>query len=96
MTIHSICYLFENNMISSSNVLNLVDGQFWSRMAYKIGEYNFSLDDIEHGILRCNRVHPSKKISLFSDGDPRIKFCIRTFDPRIHFALNCGAKVITN
>lgn len=81
-------------MINSSNVLNLLDGQFWSRMAYQIGEYNFSLDDIEHGILRSNRVHPSKKITFFSDSDPRMKLRVRTFDPRIHFALNCGARVI--
>ena len=27
----------------------------------------------------------------FKKGDPRIGFCLEVVDPRIHFALNCGA-----
>jgi hypothetical protein len=26
---------------------------FWSKTAYKIDKYIFSLDEIEHGMLRC-------------------------------------------
>jgi hypothetical protein len=33
-------------------MLSQADGKFWSKMAYKIGHQVFSLDDIEHGILR--------------------------------------------
>ncbi|RMZ97348.1 DUF547 domain-containing [Brachionus plicatilis] len=79
-------------MVKDSNILNLLNGKFWSRMAYQIGKYDFSLDDIEHGILRANRPHPAKKDNHFSHGDSRIKYCVRKLDPRIHFALNCGAK----
>ncbi|CAF1113618.1 unnamed protein product [Brachionus calyciflorus] len=61
-------------------------------MAYQIGPYKFSLDDIEHGILRSNRLHPTKNIQFFAPNDPRLKFKVKNFDPRIHFALNCGAK----
>lgn len=58
----------------------------------------FSLDDIEHGILRCNRPRVS------SDSTPsgyfgsheyeKLAFGLPSdaFDPRIHFILNCGAK----
>ncbi|XP_078366756.1 uncharacterized protein LOC144650866 [Oculina patagonica] len=66
---------------------------FWRRMSYNIGGYTFSLDDIEHGILRGNRPHPSGGKPLFADGDPRLRFTVSEVDPRIHFALVCGAKV---
>ncbi len=52
----------------------------------------YSLDDIEHGILRCNRPHPGGDIMLTNE-DPRLEFTMTTLDPRIHFALVCGAKV---
>jgi len=42
----------------------------WTEYAYNIGGKAFSLDDIEHGLLRCNRAHPSGKIVL-SQGDER-------------------------
>ncbi len=34
------------------NMLDQVGGKFWVRMAYQIDKYLFSLDDIEHGVLR--------------------------------------------
>lgn len=53
---------------------------------------NFSLDDIEHGILRRFRL----KWALGYLSDPFAALPIRQLaveqiDPRIHFALNCGA-----
>lgn len=53
----------------------------------------YSLDDIEHGVLRGNRPHPSSPEPLLRDGDPRLQFVMSRVDPRIHFALVCGAKV---
>lgn len=69
-------------------------GEFYLTTAYIVGDHAFSLDDIEHGILRCNRKRPGDKPPIFCDPDPRIKFVIpeHKFDCRIHFALNCGAK----
>lgn len=66
--------------------------RFWRRTAYNIGGYIFSLDDIEHGILRGNRPHPSDGRPLIAEGDPRDQFVVSNVDPRIHFALVCGAK----
>lgn len=34
----------------------------WTEYAYRIGKFCLTLDDIEHGILRCNKPHPSGKI----------------------------------
>ncbi len=57
-----------------------------------IGGQRFSLDDIEHGILRGNRRSRYKFWRQFSDNDPRASLKVQQMDPRIHFALNCGAK----
>ncbi|XP_066294101.1 uncharacterized protein [Branchiostoma lanceolatum] len=66
--------------------------QFWKTTAYNIGGLSFSLDDIEHGILRGNRPHPSSTECPFKKDDPRLRFSLETLDPRIHFSLVCGAK----
>ena len=44
-------------------------------------------------ISAANRPHPSSKHPPFSDEDPRLSVALTTIDPRIHFALVCGAKV---
>jgi len=63
-------------------------------MSYQIGAHIYSLDDIEHGILRANRKHPAFFIrnSQFGKDDPRGKYSVTKLDPRIHFALVCGAQ----
>ena len=68
---------------------------FWKIIAYRIGDQIFSLDDIEHGILRGNELHPASKQKLFPQGDDRLQFSLSKsdVDPRIHFTLVCGAKV---
>ncbi|KAH9496674.1 hypothetical protein Btru_009628 [Bulinus truncatus] len=86
LTIHG---LVENTKLPES-VLKVQ--QFFKATAYNIGGLVFSLDDIEHGILRCNRPHPASTKPPFSYDDPKFKFVCKTLDPRIHFALVCGAK----
>jgi len=67
---------------------------FYQKSSYKIGPYEFSLDDIEHGILRGNKKHPAFFIRnpQFGKSDPRGKYSVKKKDPRIHFALVCGAQ----
>jgi hypothetical protein len=65
---------------------------FFDRVAYEIGGHRFSLNDIEHGILRGNRRHPYGLFKPFRKGDPRIDFSIVPVDSRVHFALVCGAR----
>merc|ERR1712004_633993 len=65
---------------------------FWSITCYNIGGLVYSLDDIEHGVLRANKGHPAAKKAQFSNDDPRSNVSLTSLDPRIHFALNCGAK----
>jgi len=57
-----------------------------------VGGLDYSLDLIEHGLLRGNRQPPYRLRRLLRPGDPRLDAAPRGFDPRIHFALNCGAR----
>ena len=65
---------------------------FFSTSSYRIGGFTLSLDDIEHGVLRCNRPHPYKLTAQFDKGDGRRTVAFESLDPRVHFAMVCGAK----
>ncbi|KAF6263701.1 hypothetical protein COO60DRAFT_1635064 [Scenedesmus sp. NREL 46B-D3] len=77
-------------------------GFFQKASRYNIGGYDYVLDDLENGILRGNRPAASSigmllKLPRLSKGpfkgdDPRAKHVVQPLDPRIHFALVCGAK----
>lgn len=64
---------------------------FFRRAAYEVDGKRVSLDDMEHGILRGNRGHPLLPGRHFASDDPRLHWVL-PLDPRIHFALNCGAR----
>jgi hypothetical protein len=66
--------------------------RFFDRMVYEIGQFRFSLNEMEHGILRGNRRPPYRLLKPFRAKDPRLKFTAIPMDPRIHFALVCGAR----
>ena len=67
--------------------------RFFDKVAYNIGGMHLSLNDIEQGILRGNRVGPGEWRKRFrSNSDPRMGLVMDPMDPRIHFALVCGAK----
>jgi len=86
LTIHGLCKC-DPLPSSVTDVKN-----FWKSTAYIINNLEFSLDAIEHGILRGNKPHPSALSPTFSESDPRRKYAMKECDPRIHFVLNCGAK----
>ncbi|ODM96844.1 hypothetical protein Ocin01_09834 [Orchesella cincta] len=74
---------------------------FWERTKGLCGYIELNLEEIYHGILRCNRPHPVKLASVFEENDqtkglPReysaTTLSLERFDPRIHFALNIGCK----
>ena len=66
--------------------------KFFGSIGYWIGGNKYTLSIIEHGILRNNRKPPSSFSKLLKKNDPRREFVIPSLDPRIHFALVCGAK----
>jgi uncharacterized protein DUF547 len=62
------------------------------RATHRVGGLDYSLDVIEHGLLRGNRRPPYGLRRLLSPSDPRLEAAPSEADPRIHFALNCGAR----
>eukprot|EP00898_Chlorokybus_atmophyticus_P007652 jgi/Chlat1/7889/Chrsp66S09179 len=69
--------------------------QFFKSFCYNVGGDEYTLDDMENGVLRGNRFPASSiifKKRPFSSSDPRRFHAIVPVDPRIHFALVCGAK----
>lgn len=101
MVIVGLCVLhsdrtnYMNFLSANKPILELYNGEFIRIIIGDCGEY-FSLDDIEHGILRGNRAHPSEQnedstLKYFRDEDHRARFALTRTDARVHFALNCGA-----
>lgn len=77
-----------NYVIITSNIqksMKEVEGIFRKKI-FSISDMEFSLDDIEHGILRRN------KRNMFSPIDKKRPLMVEKLDHRIHFALNCGAQ----
>lgn len=67
--------------------------EFFTSQQITIAGESLSLDDIEHGIIRGSKVKWS--LGLIQDpfaDDFEKSFRVSETDPRIHFALNCGAK----
>jgi hypothetical protein len=64
---------------------------FFRGIYYQIGDYSFTPDDIEHGLLRGNRRPPYSLFRRFGGNDPRLNFIVEPLDPRIHFTLVCGS-----
>lgn len=65
---------------------------FFKQVAYQVGDYTLSLDDIEHGILRQNQKQHFFARRVFKSGDPRLSLMLESPEPRIHFTLVCGSK----
>lgn len=61
-----------------------LDGLF-SRYAFRIGDHRFSLDDIEHGVLRANAARPFGLRAAFARHDPRLQLSLDRVEPLAHF-----------
>lgn len=66
--------------------------RMFRREACTVGGERYSLDLIEHGVLRRNRRPPAGLRPMLRGGDRRLSGAPARLDPRIHFALNCGAR----
>jgi hypothetical protein len=65
---------------------------FFARVSYRIGGFTLSADDVEHGILRGNARPGVFRCRCFGARDPRLALAVHPVDPRIHFAITCGAQ----
>jgi hypothetical protein len=66
--------------------------RLFSTVAYRVGGGPYTLNLIEHGVLRRNRRPPYRLRRPLREGDPRLAAAPTALDPRVHFALNCGAR----
>jgi hypothetical protein len=61
-------------------------------VSYRVGALTLNLDEIEHGILRGNARRVLPPWPTFGPRDPRRALALAPPDPRVHFALTCGAR----
>jgi hypothetical protein len=66
--------------------------RLFDRIAYRVGGRDYPLNLIENGVLRANRRPPYRLRPPLRLCDPRLRAAPSALDPRIHFALNCGAR----
>ena len=66
--------------------------KLYASSSYNIGGLIYSLNEIENGLLRGNRKSavPFTFVPFRKSDDPKRALQLKC-DPRIHFALNCGA-----
>jgi len=62
-------------------------GDFYSESKYRVGGHEFSLDDIEHGLLRMNAAPRRGARRPMREDDPRQALAPILFDERVHFAM---------
>jgi hypothetical protein len=60
---------------------------FFSASQYMVGGYVFSLDEIEHGLLRVNAPRPGFGARPLRSDDARAALAPYMFDERVHFAM---------
>lgn len=84
-------------MLRDSPELEFADGPrdvqaFFEQPRLKVGGHAFSLDDVQHGLLRGNAARHGKLRAPMSRDDPRLAFMPIAFDERMHFALYAAAR----
>jgi hypothetical protein len=65
---------------------------FFEQPRLKIGGYAFSLDEVQHGLLRGNVARHGRLRAPMSREDPRLAFMPIAFDERMHFALYSASR----
>jgi hypothetical protein len=62
-------------------------GAFFERARLKVGAFEYSLDDIEHGLLRGNLPKFGARRAPMQRDDPRLAYMPLAYDERMHFAM---------
>ena len=65
---------------------------FFERRRLRLGAYLFSLDDLEHGLLRGNVPKQGSRRAPMEKGDARLEYMPILFDERVHFALHSACR----
>ena len=65
---------------------------FFERRRVRVAGHDWSLDDIEHGLLRGNVPKYGSLRAPMKKSDPRLAFVPLTYDERMHFAMYCACR----
>lgn len=65
---------------------------FFERPRLRVGAHPYSLDDIEHGLLRGNVPKQGSRRPPMQPGDPRLEYMPILFDERMHFAVHSACR----
>ena len=65
---------------------------FFERPRLRIGAHPYSLDDIEHGLLRGNVPKQGSRRAPMQRDDPRLAYMPILFDERVHFAVHSACR----
>jgi hypothetical protein len=65
---------------------------YFAQPRLRVGVHAFSLDDIEHGLLRGNVPKPGSRRAPMARDDPRLEYMPILLDERIHFALHSACR----
>jgi hypothetical protein len=65
---------------------------FFEQARLRIGAHLYSLDDIEHGLLRGNVPKQGRLRAPMGRDDPRLEYMPILFDERMHFALHSACR----
>lgn len=79
-------------MVTIKFLGSFISSQLYASASYNIGGEVYSLNEIENGLLRGNRLSavPYTRTPFALTDTAKIGLMLEC-DPRIHFALNCGA-----
>ncbi len=66
-------------------------GRVFNTASCRVGADEFTLNMIEHGLLRRNSRPPYSLRRVLPGDDRRLEAAPSKLDPRVHFALNCAA-----
>lgn len=93
VNIYNALCLHAHAEYSESGLLKYIFGRlvFFRRPSYRIAGLDFTLDDIEHGILRGNKRPPLFGFfQQFRPSDPKCHHILTRRDCRIHFLISAG------
>lgn len=86
------CLVMDATMRIGAPKNALARSSFFKTITYIVAGEKYSMDDIEHGIIRANSPHAGGRKPQLKKSDPRAQLAVTKLDPRVHFALNCGAR----
>jgi hypothetical protein len=83
---YNACALLAALEAEPGSGVHRVEGHF-ELARVRVAGHGYSLDDIEHGLLRGNAHKHGRLFGPLAKDDPRLAFTPLIFDERIHFAL---------